>query len=128
MPADDAGGQSRMAEMIDPAPTPIALARGVDEGEIAWRTAGDEAPLKRSTDRFGVTRAHEAGARKGPPILDKSCGAVGADKLGQTDVLAGVKHEKRAPGLASPARCAANLSVPRDSSRLDRGRYFKPPR
>ena len=117
-----------MAEMIDSAATTIALARGVDKGEIAWRTAVDEASLKRGTDRFGMTRAHEAGARKRPPILDKSCGAVGADKLGQTDVLAGVKHEKRKPGPASPSRCAANLSVPRDSSRPDRSPYFKPPR
>ena len=62
MPADDAAGHSGIAEVIDTAGGPIALAGGVDERQVARRAGREEAPLERGGDRLGVPGADEAGA------------------------------------------------------------------
>ena len=97
MPADHAPHQPFMAEMIEPALLAVALARGIDQREIARLVRcpdvllvfREKKRLQRHRDLFGETDADEAAGRDGVAVADK------ADRFFSADDLSAVRRAKR---------------------------------
>ena len=90
VPADHAPHQPFMAEMVEPTLLAIALARGIDEREIARLadlSAGLALPfdemerLQRHRDLLGETDADEAAGRDGIAVAYQADRFFGADDL-----------------------------------------------
>ena len=89
VPADHAPHQSFVAEMIEPALLAVALARGIDQREIARLVVRRDVllflreveRLQRHRDFFGETDADEAAGRDRVAVADQANRFLGADDL-----------------------------------------------
>jgi hypothetical protein len=72
MAADDPSHQTLMREVIQPALASVALAGGVDQGEIARLLRFEKAPLQRHCQVFGETDPDKAAACHVVAVADQA--------------------------------------------------------
>jgi hypothetical protein len=88
VPPDHASYQSFMAKVVEPALFAVALARGINEREIAWLAGRFNLlvfrqikGLQRHRDFLGETNAHETTCRDCVAVAHKASGFFGAGNL-----------------------------------------------
>ncbi len=79
--ADHSCDQAVVAEMVESATVAVALAGGIDQGQVAWLSSVEEAPLKRHGQTLGEADSDEAAGGDRVAVADQAHRLIGADAL-----------------------------------------------
>jgi hypothetical protein len=109
MAADDLAHKALVAEMVQSPFLAVALAGGIDQGEVAGRFGLQEALFQRHGDAFGKADADEAAGGDGIAVTDQLDGFLGGDDLAPRLIAVGTEKrmsDKRHCAILPTARVA----------------------